>query len=68
MSKQDLARFLGISMGTVDRMVSSGNSPKYFRVGLFVRFDIADVWEWLEARADKPLSRRTTTDKSKEGN
>src|SRR5262249_34000183 len=54
MGKRQLARFLGVSEGTVTRMVINGTGPRYHRVGLFVRFAMNDVRSWLETRAVNP--------------
>ena len=54
LGKRELAKFLGISEGSVTRMVTTGNGPKYYRVGLFVKFRLSDVQEWLEGRAVAP--------------
>ena len=55
--KKDLAKFLGVSEGTVTRMVLAGTGPRYHRVGLFVKFKMSDVHVWLERRAVDPAGK-----------
>lgn len=55
--KKDLAKFLGVSEGTVTRMVIAGTGPRYHRVGLFVKFKMSDVHAWLERRAVEPRQK-----------
>jgi excisionase family DNA binding protein len=55
--KKELAKFLGVSEGTVTRMVITGTGPRYHRVGLFVKFKMSDVHDWLERRAVDPREK-----------
>ena len=52
--KKELSKFLGVSEGTVTRMVTTGTGPRYYRVGLFVKFKLSDVHAFLEQRAVEP--------------
>ena len=56
--KKELSKFLGVSEGTVTRMVTAGKGPRYYRVGLFCRFSVRDVQSWLETRAVEPRGGR----------
>jgi predicted DNA-binding transcriptional regulator AlpA len=56
--KKELSKFLGVSVGTVTRMVTTGTGPRYYRIGLFVKFMIRDVYSFLEERAVEPRGRR----------
>jgi len=58
--KKELAKFLGVSEGTVTRMVLAGTGPRYHRVGLFVKFKMSDVHKWLELRAVEPSQKAVT--------
>jgi len=55
--KKELAKFLGVSEGTITRMVIAGTGPRYHRVGLFVKFKMSDVDTWLERRAVEPCKQ-----------
>lgn len=46
-SKQ-LAEWLGVSRTKVDHMRCDGTGPSYFKVGLQVRYRVADVEAWIE--------------------
>jgi len=57
--KKELSKFLGVSEGTVTRMVTTGTGPRYYRVGLFVKFKLSDVQAYLEQCAVEPRAGRT---------
>jgi excisionase family DNA binding protein len=48
---EDLAEYLGIPIGTLYQWRYRGEGPRGFRVGRHVRYRMADVQTWLEARA-----------------
>lgn len=49
-SKQDVAEFLGISVRSVEKMMSESQLP-FYRLGTRrVRFRLADVIEWMEEK------------------
>ena len=49
-TKQDVARFLGVTVRTVETMMSQSGLP-YYRLGSRrVRFRFADVMEWMEEK------------------
>jgi excisionase family DNA binding protein len=47
-NKAFLARYLGVSMGTVNRWVHEGRGPRYVKVGNLVRYRMEDVREFLD--------------------
>ena len=55
--KKELSKFLGVSEGTVTRMVTTGMGPRYYRIGLFVKFKLSDVHAYLEQRAVEPRGK-----------
>lgn len=46
--KVEVARYLGTSVRHVQRLVTERRMP-YVKVGHFIRFDLADVAEWVES-------------------
>jgi len=48
-SKEDLAAFLGRSLGTLDQWASRGGGPDYHIVGKHRMYKPADVKAWLDA-------------------
>jgi excisionase family DNA binding protein len=46
-SKRDAARFLGVSVGTVEKLMRSGNLP-YVRVGILAKFRPEDLAQYVE--------------------
>jgi len=48
----ELARFLGVPVGTIYKWRSTGEGPPGFRVGRYVRFREVDVQAWLATRRD----------------
>jgi len=56
--KKELAKFIGVSEGTVTRMVTTGTGPRYYRIGLFVKFKLSDVHAYLEQCAVEPRGGR----------
>jgi excisionase family DNA binding protein len=60
LGKPELAKYLGVSVGKVTAMVIDGTGPRYYRVGLFVRFKMEDVHQWLETRAVDPRKKTGT--------
>lgn len=49
-----VARMLGLSPGTLRRWRCLGRGPRYIKVGAVVRYDSADIVDWLSRRAIKP--------------
>jgi excisionase family DNA binding protein len=47
--KKAAAKYLGVSLGTIDRMVMTGRGPRYVKVGNLVRFRIEDLAAFVEA-------------------
>jgi len=48
----DLAGYLGVPVSTVYKWRATGEGPRGFRVGRYVRYREADVQAWLAARRD----------------
>ncbi|MEX5634152.1 helix-turn-helix domain-containing protein [Parafrankia sp. FMc2] len=44
----DLARYLGVPVNTIYKWRSTGDGPPAYRVGRYLRFDSAQVADWLE--------------------
>lgn len=53
LTKADLAKILGVSVGTVNRMVCRKQIPYIKLNGALVRFDLDDVLSWMEAQKVK---------------
>ena len=51
LSVAEVARLLGLSTKSVQRLVARGGLPCY-RIGRLVRFAPGDVFRWLEARKE----------------
>jgi len=49
----DLARYLGVPVGTVYKWRSTGEGPTGFRIGRYVRYKEQDVAAWLATRRDE---------------
>jgi len=48
--KAELARYLGLSISGLTKLLESNRGPAVIRVGRLVRFRHDDVVAWLEAR------------------
>jgi excisionase family DNA binding protein len=46
--KKKLAKFLDVSVSTVDQWITQKRGPRYIKVGVLVRFKPADVHEFVE--------------------
>jgi predicted DNA-binding transcriptional regulator AlpA len=55
------AAFLGVSERTLERLRTAGEGPKYFKFGMTVRYDPADILAWIKGR-----KRTSTSDPSGE--
>lgn len=51
LTPRDVATYLKVPVKTVYRWNTTGTGPHYTRVGKHVRYRLADVDEWLDARA-----------------
>lgn len=58
LSVDDLAGVLQVPAKTVYEWRSRGEGPPGIRVGRYLRFDPADVAEWLDARKSRPAGLR----------
>ena len=50
LSAQELSDFLQVPVKTIYRWRRQGDGPKAMRVGRYLRFDLDEVWAWLEER------------------
>jgi predicted DNA-binding transcriptional regulator AlpA len=50
LNSKKAAAFLGISERTLERLRTAGEGPKYFKFGMTVRYDPADIVAWLKGR------------------
>jgi excisionase family DNA binding protein len=55
----ELARVLRVPKATIYRWRSTGDGPRGYSIGRYVRFRWADIEAWLEKRADDPATERT---------
>jgi excisionase family DNA binding protein len=49
-TKEQVAEYLGVHPGTLDRWVGEKEGPAYVKVGLQRRYDWNDVRAWVESR------------------
>ncbi len=60
MTIEDLAEYLGDSKQTIYKYIREGTAPPYIRISSKnIKFDKADVDQWLEARKVHPLDGQT---------
>jgi excisionase family DNA binding protein len=50
-SVDDTAAFLGVPVGTLYQWRSRKRGPRSYRVGRWVRYDPAEVRQWLDQQA-----------------
>jgi predicted DNA-binding transcriptional regulator AlpA len=50
-SVNDTAAFLGVPVGTLYQWRCRGEGPRSYRVGRWLRYDPAEVRQWLDERA-----------------
>ena len=48
LTKKQTARYLGISIKTLDRLERQSQGPGRFRVGMQVRYSLDRILRWLE--------------------
>ncbi|HET6809821.1 MAG TPA: helix-turn-helix domain-containing protein [Acidimicrobiales bacterium] len=51
LTPEEVAKLLGVPIGTVYRWNYRGNGPARLRIGKHVRYRPADVARWLEERS-----------------
>ena len=49
LTKKEAARFLNVSIKTLDRWIYERRGPKYYKVGALVRYRNSDLVAFLEA-------------------
>lgn len=52
LSVEDVADFLGVPVNTLYQWRHKGTGPTAFRVGRFLRYDPAEVRDWLKTNAE----------------
>ncbi len=52
------AKFVGLAKVTLDKMRLVGNGPPYVKMGKAVRYRIADLESWVEARVITSTSQK----------
>jgi excisionase family DNA binding protein len=55
----DLARLLRVPKATIYRWRTTGDGPRGYTIGRYVRLRRAEVEAWLEERADDPGPERS---------
>lgn len=50
LNTKELARYLGVAISTITQYRLDGTGPDYVKLGHLVRYKIADVEKWLDAR------------------
>jgi excisionase family DNA binding protein len=55
---EELGRILRVPKATIYRWRSTGEGPRGYSIGRYVRFRWSDVEAWLEERADKAAAER----------
>ena len=50
LSVQEAARFLGLSVSTLNKLRLSGNGPGYMKLGRRVLYDVHDLEAWAAGR------------------
>ena len=55
LSKKELARYLGLSVFTIDTWVSQRREIPFVKMGRRVMFDMADVRDWIEKSKIHPV-------------
>jgi hypothetical protein len=54
LNQDKLAAVLDVPAGTVEQWRARGGGPPFFRIGRHVRYDPAEVREWLDSRRNLP--------------
>ena len=63
MSIEGLAEYLGDSKRTIYKYMAEGTGPPYIRISSKnIKFDKADVDQWLESKKVHPHNRRNKTE------
>ena len=58
MSIEELALYLGDSKRTIYKYIASGDCPRYIKINAKnIKFDRADVDEWLESKKVDPKKK-----------
>lgn len=61
MNPQTAAEYIGVAKHTLARWRTEGGGPPFLKLGAPVRYDVADLDAWIDARR-----RRSTSDVSPE--
>lgn len=54
LSVREVAEWLGLGEGTIYNLRSRGEGPPGFRVGGLVKYDRAEVSQWLQQQREHP--------------
>ncbi len=57
LSVQEAARFLGLSVSTLNKMRLNGTGSRYLKLGRRVLYDIRDLQEWAAERTRSHTSQ-----------
>jgi predicted DNA-binding transcriptional regulator AlpA len=55
---QEAARFLGLSVSTLNKLRLSGSGPPYMKLGRRVLYDLRDLASWAAARKRQHTSEQ----------
>lgn len=55
----EVAEYLGLSPGTLRFWRYIGRGPRYLKVGTAVRYNHADILEWLDQRVVEPEAAKS---------
>jgi len=50
----ELSTMLGVPVGTLEQWRARKRGPAFLRIGRHVRYDLAEVREWLDSRRNLP--------------
>lgn len=61
-TEDDLSLFMGVTLYTLRKWRTTGEGPKYHKLGGSVRYVRREVFEYLEGRCFNSTSSRATSD------
>lgn len=50
------AAYIGLASHTLENMRSTGDGPRYFKVGRIVMYDVSDLNRWLDKQRTNSLA------------
>jgi excisionase family DNA binding protein len=54
LDQDELATMLGVPTGTLEQWRARKRGPAFLRIGRHIRYDLAEVREWLDSRRNLP--------------